>query len=697
MNDKDKRYIESLIGDTSRKMPDYDGDGYPDLFDCDPFDPTKDGLIGESWARMTAAVQTARRRIYRPAAVSGREAVSAVYRRAYGVGAAARAAAATRISRAREFVRAPPAERARRTEVGKEAFIRARKPQQISDMSRRIHEETARVAKVARGFEKQVDPYARDVERALGFHKTAIPQPVRWTGEQVKQLGYGVAFHAPAAAVEIAGMVPGGVETIARKPSIVPAAAALGLFEMGRGTWHGMTTAPGRTIGELVGVAAISKGMPKVPFPKRATRAFPTSEPAPKGLAPGKQIKFEAGLEVAQKLAKVEAPIKRPLDFGEIATLPRGSGKAVETWIKTHPDQKAVIFGSASVRTQLKTSRTPVDLDVFVKDPTIAAKQVGAVLTKKLGAANVRVKGAMVETRVKGKWDHAVDFHSRTEMTGRMTLGFETQKPIEIGGIKYTRVGEQLTRKAASILQQKGRTIGPPEHRTAKDIGDFMDISGQMIESRASAAQKSWLLSEYKTRKVEHLKAMRHEYEIHSYIAPEVTPAIRGYYGLPRSVRAPGYIVAAVGVGAKYPKPTYPVAKYPGVAKYPTAKYPVAAEYPLTKYPPGHEPYKPPYKPRTPYAPVTKYPPTTPPYTPPYTPTTEYVPAVPPYTPPYTPSRVVPKVIPPLRPPTKPPVIRPKKKDKKKIKKREAMPEMAIGWKQKHELILLKDLFGYSP
>jgi hypothetical protein len=274
-----------------------------------------------------------------------------------------------------------------------------------------------------------------------------------------------------------------------------------------------------------------------------------------------------------------------------------------------------VIFGSASVRTQLKTSRQPVDLDVFVKDPHLAAKQVGAVLTKKLGAANVRVKGAMVETRVKGKWDHAVDFHSRTEMTGRMTLGFETQKPIEIGGIKYTRVGEQLTRKAASVLQQKGRDIGPPEHRIAKDIGDFMDISEQMIASRAKAAETSWLLSEYKMRKVEHLRAMRREYEMHSYIAPEITPVVRGYYGLPRAVRAPGYMVAAAGVGVKYPAavkypPTeYPVARYPGVAKYPSTKYPVAREYPPTRYPPGYEPYKPPYKPYAPYAPPTKYPP----------------------------------------------------------------------------------------
>ncbi|RKX64895.1 MAG: hypothetical protein DRP42_05665, partial [Tenericutes bacterium] len=157
MNKKDKKYVESLIKGTSRKMPDYDGDGYPDLFDCDPFDPEKDGLIGDAWNRMTAAAQTVRQRIYRPAATSGREAVSTVYKRAYGAGASARQAVTTRVERVKEFARAPPAERIRRIEAGNKAFVEARKPDiQISEVSKSIHKETARVAKVARGFEKQI-------------------------------------------------------------------------------------------------------------------------------------------------------------------------------------------------------------------------------------------------------------------------------------------------------------------------------------------------------------------------------------------------------------------------------------------------------------------------------------------------------------------------------------------------------------
>jgi hypothetical protein len=709
----ERAQLKSISGAGDGKFSDYDGDGYPDQFDCDPLDPNKDGILGDAWARISGAssrAQAAARRIYRPAAVSAREAVSTVFRRAYGADAAAR----SRISRTREFARKPARVRAERIESGKKAFVKKYAPSgTISPISKRIHEESARVAWVARGFEGKIDPRVRDIERALGFHSKAIPKPVRWTGEQAKQIGYGVAFSGPAAAVEMAGMVPGGVETIARKPSIVPAAATLGLFEMGRGMWHGVTTSPARTVGEFITMGAISKGVPRIPVSAKVSRALPSlpaEAKAPPGLPPGKQLKFEAGLELAQKLAKTEAPIKRPLDFTEITALPKGSGRGVETWIKTHPKQEAVIFGSASVRTQLKTSRKPGDLDVFVKDPSAASKQVHAIIAKEIGAQNVRLggpRGVTVETRIGGKWDHAVDFHARSEMTGRMTLGFETQKPIEIGGIKYTTVGEQLTRKAASVLQQKGKTIGPPEHRAAKDIGDFMDISGQMIESRAKAAESSWLLSGYKTRKAAHLTEMRHQYEMHSYLGPEIAPAVRGYYGIPSTIRAPGYMVAAIGIGAKYPgvakyppakeypPSAYPAAKYHGVVKYPGAgeyppsaypaakhhgvvKYPGVGEYPPTrdKYPPSHVPYPPAYPTTT----TTKYPP----------PATSYPPA-------YPTLHMVPTVAPPLEPSQKPASkIPPRKKDKKKVKPPKAKPEMAVGWKQRHRLITLESLLGYK-
>ncbi len=770
MNEKEKKYIESLVGDINHKMPDYDGDGYPDLFDCDPFDPTKDGLIGDAWARMTSAAQTARRRIYRPAAVSGREAVSTVYKRAYGAGAAARRAAETRIRRVKEFARAPPAERLSRIEAGKQAFIRKRElkppsaPIAVSahDISKRIHEETSKVAKVARGFEKQVDPYARDVERALGFHSEVIPKSVRWAGEQTKQLGYGIAFHAPAAAVEMGGMIPGAAVTIARKPEILPAAAVAGTYMMGQSMWHGFTTAPGKTVGELVGLGAITKGA-KVPsaISKRVKVPSAISERVkvpdireivgkdvkPAGfeeLSAAKQIKYEAGVKVLKALYKTKGTQSEPLDFTTIKSLPGKSGLIVEKWIKAHPEQNPIMAGSAVPRTQVKGTRTPGDVDIHVADRTLAAKQLYADLKPSL-KENVRIdkKGTGIETRgADGKWSHAVDLQPSYPASELIVPGLAWSvrpKPITIGGIKYATIGEQLMRKASQTLQVRtpevkkletpswevvgGKkvfrkdielgpgmeehvvrpgdpTLGPFAHRAHKDVYDFMDIGEKVLSGRTAAAESAWILKGHRMKKEMATEAAMETYKMHGYMYPDPYPAMLAYRALPPSVKLPAYIV-----GAAAGESDYPVQKYPKTPDYPmTPKYPKAPktpDYPITPRQPMTPEY--PKAPKTPDYPITPGYPDTPRYPPPPPDTPRYPPPPPPpetprYPPPPPPPEEPPW--PPYTPPpyTKdPPTIRRPGKKRKKIKKREAKPQMAVGWKQKEKLITLESLMEYTP
>jgi hypothetical protein len=130
------------------------------------------------------------------------------------------------------------------------------------------------------------------VEERVGVR---IPTPV-------KEVAVGVAITGPAAAVEMAGMIPGGLEVIRRRPGILPAAAVAGTFEMGRGMWRGVTTDPFRTAGEFIAFGGITRALPKVRVP---ARVLPPRVPTPPGLLPGKVIKFEAGLEVARRLGKV--------------------------------------------------------------------------------------------------------------------------------------------------------------------------------------------------------------------------------------------------------------------------------------------------------------------------------------------------------------------------------------------------------
>ena len=763
MNKTDKAYIESLVGKTGGGMPDYDGDGYPDLFDCDPFDPTKDGIVGRAWGRMTSAARSARRRIFRPAAVSGREAVGAVYRRAYGVGAAARREAVSRIHGARVYARAPSKERARRRAEGVRGFTEKHTPARavVSPISAEIHKKTAHVAHVARGFAGQIDPYARDVERAVGLHKEIIPKPIRWTGGQVKQLGYGVVFHAPAAAVEMVGMMPAAIETIARKPSILPAAAVLGMYQMGTGIVHGLKTAPGRTIGEFVGLGAITKGA-KVPtaITKRvkvpeviaevkvpSIKEIVGKDVKPAGfeeLSVAKQIKYEAGVKVLKALYKTKGTQAEPLDFTQIKALPGESGLIVEKWIKAHPEQQPVISGSAVARVQIKGTRKPGDVDLHVVDRTLAAKQLYDALKPSL-KENVRIDkgGTGVETRgPSGKWSHAIDL--QPAFSGRELIIPELSwsvrpKPIEIGGIKYATIGEQMLRKASQTIQvrpadmkitqwdivggkkvmkkdielgpkmeervvEAGETVLGPHHwRAQKDVYDFMQIGDELLSAKTAAAEGAWLLRGTRMKRAAEVGTAMETYKMHGYMYPDPYPAYRAYRALPLETKLPGYIISSATAGA----PDYPTAaKYPKTPDYPTAaKYPKTPGYPTAlKYPtaPGYP--KPPKYPKTPDYPTTPKYPGTPGYpgTPDYPKTPDYPPPPPPKEPPKLPPPPPPEE-PPWTPyiytPSKkpPPKIRLPGKKRKKVKPRKGKPELAAGWKQRHELLTLEDFLGYTP
>ena len=566
-------------------FPDSDGDGVADQADCVPWDPEHQHLLSGAmrWGRRRVSsarrrVSSARRRVGERVSKAVREApIHPSKQRGRERRAQVRQAVGRRIKSAKEFAAASPQERARRVTRGADVFREkhATTTPSLRPDIKGVHEVTARVGKTIRGFEPKIDKPVRGVERALGLHSKHIPKSLRIAGGGVKEFGYGVALTGTAGAVEMAGMIPGGIHTMAKKPAVIPAAAAYGTYAMGAGLYEGVTKHPARTAGEFVTFAALSKATPKIPLPE-VSRGALGGVPTPKGLAPGKAIKFEAGYKLAQRLKGVEAPKPHALDYSkEVAQLPGKAGTTVETWLKTSRGQDPVVFGSAASRAQMRGARLPMDLDVAVKNPGQAAREVGALLSKKIGAKNVRVSKNMVETRVGGKWDHAVDFHAKSEMTGRMTYGFKTQRPIKIGGVKYIRIGEQLTRKGASVLTQRGKTIGPAPHRAEKDIGDFLAIAQQLSRKQMVRAETSPpLLKQIRIRSATKTEKLIPEYKYHSGLYME--PALRQYYTLPKYVRRPPAIGLA---GFGYPKTEYPTTKYP------TTKYPTTAGYPTTKYP----------------------------------------------------------------------------------------------------------------
>lgn len=131
----------------------------------------------------------------------------------------------------------------------------AQVPQTSSDMSqfsRDIYSGASRVAAVIGTGMGIADIGARRIERQL-------PGGLSELYSGTYELGKGIFLSAPRATVETAGMIPGGVETLARNVPLVPAFAAAGILSQVSGLQEGFTQRPLQTIGELIGMGAMGE------------------------------------------------------------------------------------------------------------------------------------------------------------------------------------------------------------------------------------------------------------------------------------------------------------------------------------------------------------------------------------------------------------------------------------------------------
>jgi hypothetical protein len=97
----------------------------------------------------------------------------------------------------------------------------------------------------------------------------------------------GMIITAPPATAEMAGMIPPGVEILARNPRIIPAAAGAGLIMQARGTYEGIKTRPYEFLGEQVGIGLLTMGVGKgikfVSPVEFGVAKIPTGRTLPKG------------------------------------------------------------------------------------------------------------------------------------------------------------------------------------------------------------------------------------------------------------------------------------------------------------------------------------------------------------------------------------------------------------------------------
>ena len=489
--------------------------------------------------------------------------------------------------------------------------------------------------------------------------------------EPLRRFGTGIV-RSPAALVETAGMVPLGVEFVAREPAVAARMVPIGMGIMAGGMVTGMRERPFETAGEFVGMMwgpkVVTKIVPAPKMPTMPTLPIPIRQripTVPVGLMSGKITKFRAGAKVAAALEKAPPPIKKPLDFTQVKTLGK-AGKDVEAWIKSHPEQKTVIGGSGAAKAQIKGARQPMDVDINVLDVKKALSELSEIVAKTHGKKNIRVdysaqrNSGQVSVRWKGGlegWEHAVDIHQLPRVGDPMTIGsvYKIQQPVRIGGIDYVPYGELIQHKASSILSPRGHgTIGPHPWRL-KDISDFELFASEAIKHKLTKAGTAKIFAEYRKRKVKKLEHELIEYRTHVAYGPDpyqVRAAAVKYEMLPTTVKLPtAALVTAVSTYPREYKPLGEITKVPRV--YPPYTPPrehvydalggipyKPSEYKPPYKPPAEPTYRPPYEPAytppykpPPYAPVA-YPPYEPPYTP-YEPA--YVP--PPYTPPYEPMK----------------------------------------------------------
>ena len=133
----------------------------------------------------------------------------------------------------------------------------------MSQTSQTIHQKATQVSNVIDMWSAQADAGAKIIQSKL-------PEGIGKLYEGTYSLGKGIFLNAPKATVQMAGMIPGGVETIVKNPNIIPAAVTTGVAMQVTGLKEGLTQRPHETIGEFIGMGVIgygvSKSIPNVKF-----------------------------------------------------------------------------------------------------------------------------------------------------------------------------------------------------------------------------------------------------------------------------------------------------------------------------------------------------------------------------------------------------------------------------------------------
>jgi hypothetical protein len=254
--------------------------------------------------------------------------------------------------------------------------------------------------------------------------------------------------------VEMAGMVPGGLEVIAKRPGVIPAAATVGAYQATVGTAKAARADPKQFVSDVATLGLLMKGAGKVPKPsiKKAgtrTKALAKSEAAEVKFAKPKvsetsfnrfftKAKKQAEAEAGRTLTKSEtAAFKRSIrknQMKELADIATREGKQRARQENTLAKQMAKQFE----RQRLKQESVKTKAKVESETPT---------KVKKATVTNIRAKEqalAKKAQRLQEKYE-----------TGRIAEQFYREQKASI--LKQAKDLEALRKGAIEYHRKAGR------------------------------------------------------------------------------------------------------------------------------------------------------------------------------------------------------------------------------------------------
>lgn len=298
------------------------------------------------------------------------------------------------------------------------------------------------------------------------------------------QLGRGIFLEAPKSTVETVGMLPGGVETIAKKPALLPTFAITGTSQMISSTATSFKERPLETIGTTIGTAAIFSGVGKgigkgieIAKPSLSTVATSFSEGV-KLFREGQTVKVPTSFSVypypSTRVGEISAVVFKPMKSIEKSAGEIHAAKVYQDYLKSAAGKTFPVY----------ESRTPTDYAArFRAEEARLSKQTQIQVGKGGLTQIVGMQEPVMKTSYRIPESRYVPF-AKTEYS----------VPHQYGASRYARYGAaQKVRIIKPIESIKEKPFAGTEYEKTIEIPKPKAKQMSVVEQMSITKQRSFM------------------------------------------------------------------------------------------------------------------------------------------------------------------------------------------------------------